>query len=186
MVKAVKQRPALLRRMRPTSQSSRPAPKKVLLPNTGGSAVLSYTLMVTNNGPTEARDVVVTDTMPRRGHGRYGHAFRRSLHQFRHVVHLRPRSARRRTGVTIGVQASITDYMGDGPFTNLATMSTSTPDGNGANNEASHVTEVERAALAATGTGAAAWLLPATALLLAGTLLVGAVKPKRRRDFRTA
>ena len=160
--------------------------ERVLLPNTGGSAVLSYTLMVTNYGPTEARDVVVTDTMPDEVTAdtvtpsagsctNSGTSFTCNLGLLAVGQE-----------VAIGVRASITDYLGDGPFTNVATVSTSTPDGNAANNDASHVTEVERAALAETGTGATAWLWPATALLLAGMLLVGAVNPKRRRRFRTA
>ncbi|MBO1268557.1 DUF11 domain-containing protein [Arthrobacter cavernae] len=160
--------------------------KKVLLPNTGGSAAISYTLKVTNNGPTEARDVVVTDTMP-------ADVTADTLTPSTGSCTNSATSFTCKLGVvaagqeiTIGVQASITDYMGNGPFTNVAVVTTSTPETVTGNNRATHVTTVERAALAVTGTGVTAWFWPAAALLLIGTLLVVAVKPTRRRAFRTA
>ncbi|UVJ41003.1 DUF11 domain-containing protein [Arthrobacter sp. CJ23] len=160
--------------------------EKVLLPNKGGSAAISYTLRVTNNGPTEARDVVVKDTMPADvtadALAPSAGSCINSATSF--ICNLGLMAVGQE--ITIGVKASITDYMGNGPFTNVAVVTTSTPETVTGNNRATHVTTVERAALAATGTGVTAWFWPAAALLLIGTLLVVAVRPKRRRAFRTA
>ncbi|MEE2524471.1 DUF11 domain-containing protein [Pseudarthrobacter sp. J47] len=160
--------------------------QKVQLPATGGSARIDYTLTVSNAGPTAARDVVVTDTLPAEVKAETVSSSvgtcTNSTTTFTCTLGL----VEVGQTITITVVASISNYNGNGPFTNVATVTTSTPETKTENNKSVHVTTVERAALAVTGAGFGQWLWPATALILTGALLVVAVRPKRRRGYRVA
>ena len=54
-------------------------------PTVAAGGQLQFTITVTNNGPSQADDVVVTDTLPRDPHVRHGFRPRRGLGQHRHV-----------------------------------------------------------------------------------------------------
>lgn len=156
----------------------------VQLPATGGSARIDYTLTVTNAGPTAARDVVVTDALPAEVRADSVSASVGSCTNSQTSFTCTLGLVEVGQTITITVVAAISNYNGNGPLTNVATVTTSTPETKTDNNRSVHVTTVQRAALAVTGGEFGMWLWPATALILTGALLIVAVRPMRRRGYR--